>query len=206
MLLKNGSNGDDVKKLQAKLGLVADGIFGPGTEIKVKGSKQITDQDIIKDNNPLIREVSLDAHFPLNKEEDKIMKKMIDYVQASQDEKEAAMNKECEKCGSKYAGKNCECAGKSEMKEAKAFSSAARKAFAAYLVISAERSSMKMIGFPWRTNGAYNRFNISFALSDSVPMTTRSGFMKSSTATPSLKNSGFETTSNKSGETFLEIA
>ena len=36
MLLKNGSNGDDVKKLQAKLGLAADGIFGPGTEIKVK--------------------------------------------------------------------------------------------------------------------------------------------------------------------------
>ena len=36
MLLKNGSNGEDVKKLQAKLGLVADGIFGPGTEIKVK--------------------------------------------------------------------------------------------------------------------------------------------------------------------------
>jgi putative chitinase len=36
MLLKNGSNGEDVKKLQAKLGLAADGIFGPGTEIKVK--------------------------------------------------------------------------------------------------------------------------------------------------------------------------
>lgn len=36
MLLKNGSNGEDVKKLQAKLGLAADGIFGNGTEIKVK--------------------------------------------------------------------------------------------------------------------------------------------------------------------------
>jgi putative chitinase len=36
MLLKNGSNGEDVKKLQAKLGLAADGIFGPGTEKKVK--------------------------------------------------------------------------------------------------------------------------------------------------------------------------
>jgi putative chitinase len=36
MLLKNGSNGDDVKKLQAKLGLAADGIFGAGTEAKVK--------------------------------------------------------------------------------------------------------------------------------------------------------------------------
>jgi putative chitinase len=36
MLLKNGSKGDDVKKLQAKLGLAADGIFGAGTETKVK--------------------------------------------------------------------------------------------------------------------------------------------------------------------------
>ena len=48
-----------------------------------------------------------------------------------EDEKEAAMDKECEKCGSKYAGKGCECGTKSDMKEAKAFSSAARKAFAA---------------------------------------------------------------------------
>lgn len=36
MLLKNGSNGDDVKKLQEKLGLKADGSFGPGTEKAVK--------------------------------------------------------------------------------------------------------------------------------------------------------------------------
>jgi len=36
MLLKNGSNNEDVKKLQAKLGLAADGVFGPGTEVKVK--------------------------------------------------------------------------------------------------------------------------------------------------------------------------
>ena len=36
MLLKNGSNGEDVKKLQTKLGLAADGAFGPGTEAKVK--------------------------------------------------------------------------------------------------------------------------------------------------------------------------
>jgi hypothetical protein len=48
-----------------------------------------------------------------------------------EDEKEAATDKECEKCGSKYAGKGCECGAKSDMKEAKAFSSAARKAFAA---------------------------------------------------------------------------
>jgi putative chitinase len=36
MLLKIGSRGEDVKKLQAKLGLTADGIFGNGTAAKVK--------------------------------------------------------------------------------------------------------------------------------------------------------------------------
>jgi putative chitinase len=36
MLLKNGSKGEDVKKLQEKLGLKADGSFGPGTEAAVK--------------------------------------------------------------------------------------------------------------------------------------------------------------------------
>jgi putative chitinase len=36
MLLKVGSQGEDVKKLQAKLGLTADGIFGNGTATKVK--------------------------------------------------------------------------------------------------------------------------------------------------------------------------
>lgn len=36
MLLKKGSSGDDVKKLQTKLGLNVDGIFGAGTENAVK--------------------------------------------------------------------------------------------------------------------------------------------------------------------------
>jgi putative chitinase len=36
MLLKKGSTGEDVKKLQQKLGLTADGSFGPGTEAAVK--------------------------------------------------------------------------------------------------------------------------------------------------------------------------
>ena len=36
MLLKKGSKGDDVKKLQQKLGLGSDGTFGPGTETAVK--------------------------------------------------------------------------------------------------------------------------------------------------------------------------
>ena len=35
MLLKKGSKGDDVKKLQSKLGLVDDGDFGPATEAAV---------------------------------------------------------------------------------------------------------------------------------------------------------------------------
>jgi putative chitinase len=36
MILKIGSKGEDVKKLQQKLGLGADGVFGPGTEKSVK--------------------------------------------------------------------------------------------------------------------------------------------------------------------------
>jgi len=36
MLLKLGSKGEDVKKLQEKLGIGADGSFGPGTEKSVK--------------------------------------------------------------------------------------------------------------------------------------------------------------------------
>lgn len=36
MLLKKGSTGEDVKKLQTRLGISADGSFGPGTEAKVK--------------------------------------------------------------------------------------------------------------------------------------------------------------------------
>lgn len=34
--LRRGSKGDDVKKMQAKLGLTADGDFGPGTEAALK--------------------------------------------------------------------------------------------------------------------------------------------------------------------------
>ena len=37
MLLKKGSTGEDVKKLQEKLGLAPDGVFGSGTELAVKG-------------------------------------------------------------------------------------------------------------------------------------------------------------------------
>ena len=54
MLLKIGSNGEDVKKLQAKLGLAADGIFGPGTEIKVKewqAANNLTADGIVGDRS-----------------------------------------------------------------------------------------------------------------------------------------------------------
>ena len=36
MLIKNGSTGEDVKKIQEELGLTPDGIFGPNTEMKIK--------------------------------------------------------------------------------------------------------------------------------------------------------------------------
>jgi putative chitinase len=47
MILKVGSKGEDVKKLQQKLGLGADGIFGPGTERAVK--KWQIDNDLAAD-------------------------------------------------------------------------------------------------------------------------------------------------------------
>ena len=36
MLLKKGSKGEEIKQLQSKLGLGADGVFGSGTEAAVK--------------------------------------------------------------------------------------------------------------------------------------------------------------------------
>ena len=67
---------------------------------------------------------------------------------------------------------------------------------AAYFVSSALFSSINIIGLPCLTKGAYKSFKIFTACGLSVPITTRSGFMKSSTATPSLKNSGLLTTAN----------
>lgn len=52
MLLKNGSSGADVKKLQEKLGIPADGQFGPGTETAVKkwqASNGLTADGIVGD-------------------------------------------------------------------------------------------------------------------------------------------------------------
>ena len=70
MLLKIGSQGEDVKKLQSKLGLKADGDFGPVTESKVKewqAANNLTADGIVGDgtwgklfpnNNPTILPVS----------------------------------------------------------------------------------------------------------------------------------------------------
>ena len=54
MLLKNGFKGGDVKKLQEKLGLTADGSFGPGTEKAVKewqSKNGLTPDGIITSSN-----------------------------------------------------------------------------------------------------------------------------------------------------------
>ena len=58
MLLKVGSKGEDVKKLQAKLGLAADGNFGPGTEAKVKewqAANGLTADGLVFDDDRVLR-------------------------------------------------------------------------------------------------------------------------------------------------------
>ncbi len=52
---------------------------------KLKKSKQLKMSDIVKDTNPLIREVSTDVIVPLEKENIKIMEQLIDYTRTSQD-------------------------------------------------------------------------------------------------------------------------
>ncbi len=73
----------------------------------------------------------------------------------------------------------------------------ASSALAAYLVISA----LAVVHDEDRVAGAHERLvelahDLDGALGSRPPMTTRSGFMKSSIAAPSFRNSGFETTSN----------
>ena len=67
--------------------------------------------------------------------------------------------------------------------------------FAAYLVSSEDFRLMKIRrSRRLRQNGAYRSRMTSIACSSSVPMTMRSGFMKSSIAAPSFRNSGLEMT------------
>lgn len=50
---------------------------------------RISYNDIVKDDNPVLREVSKEVMWPLSKENLNIMNQMIDYVRSSQDDKEA---------------------------------------------------------------------------------------------------------------------
>src|SRR5688572_22270086 len=67
----------------------------------------------------------------------------------------------------------------------------ARNALLAYLMVSADAASVIMIG---ARTPRYNEATLVAADWSSAPMTTRSGFMKSTTAVPSRRNSGFDTT------------
>ena len=72
----------------------------------------------------------------------------------------------------------------------------ASMALAAYLVSSAERTSITIMRSRLCVKGSYSERIISVARAESVPTITRSGRMKSAMAAPSLRNSGFETVSN----------
>ena len=77
MLLKNGSKGDDVKKLQEKLGVEAIGTFGPKTEAAVKAWQKangLKDDGIVGDGTwsklfgesaPVVTVVKEDVVIPL---------------------------------------------------------------------------------------------------------------------------------------------
>ena len=69
----------------------------------------------------------------------------------------------------------------------------ARNALAASLIISALAMSVRTSGAP---SGSYSSTTASPAQSPSSPTTTRSGWRKSSSAEPSLRNSGQETYAN----------
>lgn len=62
-------------------------------DINVKKiAKRLSYNDIIKDDNKLIREISVDVSFPLNKDDKETMHQMIDYVRSSQNEELAKKN------------------------------------------------------------------------------------------------------------------
>src|SRR3989337_2868302 len=69
----------------------------------------------------------------------------------------------------------------------------AKKALEAYLIISAVRSSVIMMG---ARSGKCNWATFSAARGSVEPRTVRAGLMKSLMAAPSRKNSGLDTTEN----------
>ena len=79
----------------------------------------------------------------------------------------------------------------------------AKKAFEAYLINSAARLEVFTYWAPLDINGAYKFFKTRLDLSSFEPTTIRSGKTKSLIASPSLKNSGLDTTENFLGDLFL---
>ena len=63
------------------------------TKINTKKIERIEYKDIISSKNQIIRQISMDVGYPLNKEDRKTMVQMIDYVRSSQDEVEAKERK-----------------------------------------------------------------------------------------------------------------
>ncbi len=57
-------------------------------DINVNKLVRISYKDIVKDDNPILREVSEDVSWPLSKADLTIMNQMIDYVRSSQDHNE----------------------------------------------------------------------------------------------------------------------
>ncbi len=68
--------------------------------------------------------------------------------------------------------------------------------FDAYFVSSLDRGSVTTRRSPDSCSGAYRARSVSRASSLRAPSTMRSGRKKSSTAVPSFRNSGFDTTSS----------
>lgn len=58
-------------------------------KINLKKLNRINYDDILKDGNPILREISMDVSYPLEKTDLNVMNQMIDYVRSSQDEVQA---------------------------------------------------------------------------------------------------------------------
>ena len=81
----------------------------------------------------------------------------------------------------------------------------AKKAFEAYFINSAARLDVFKYCAPFEIKGLYKFLKIRFVFLSFDPTTILSGKVKSLIASPSLKNSGLETTENFFLEFFFEI-
>lgn len=57
-------------------------------KVKLREADRINVDNIIKDDNPVLREISFDVPYPLMKEDKRIMHQLIDYVRSSINEDE----------------------------------------------------------------------------------------------------------------------